>query len=499
MSVVATELVCKLSNISKRFGTVDALESVSFDLKAGEIHAVVGENGAGKSTLMKVLYGLYKNDSGSVEVFGKERNFTSSRDAIQAGVGMVGQHYAIIPDLSCIQNLLLGAEPSAIIDVPAAIKRAQELAGQMDFSFEWNRPAFELGPASAQKLEILKLLWREARIMVLDEPTAMLPPEDAELLYASLKKLVKQGKSVIVVTHRIKEVIHHCDRVTVLRGGKFVASEVVTPELEDRLPELMVGKKIATNVKTHFEVGPVRLQIGGLTVKGDRGDEAVKNASLTLHEGEIVGIAGVDGSGQKELFQAILGVREHPASTIVFNKAPLNNVDTEERIRRGIRIIAEDRHTESIMSQWSLRDNAVLGFHNFKRLRKGFGINRVEQQELTQQFIDQFNTKCSSANQAIGSLSGGNQQRFVAARALGLQPQLILAFQPTRGLDIQGRKAVYDGIREATRTGACALVVAFDLEELEEFCDRIVVMCAGKLTVPETMDRAEIGRLMVGE
>lgn len=476
-----------------------ALENVSFDLNLGEIHAIVGENGAGKSTLMKVLYGLYQNDSGTVEVFGTSRNFASTREAILSGVGMVSQHYAIIPDLTCIQNLLLGAEPSAIIDIKSAKIRAEALATEMDFSFEWDRPCYELGPASAQKLEILKLLWREAKIMVLDEPTAMLPPEDAEMLYASLKKLVLKGKSVIVVTHRIKEVIQHCDRVTVLRGGKFIASEIVTFELEDRLPELMVGKKIATNVKKANEVGPVRLQVGGLNVKGDRGDMAVKDVSFAIHAGEIVGIAGVDGSGQKELFQAILGVREHPLSTIIYNQSPLNNVRTEERIKKGIRIIAEDRLGEAIMPQWSLSDNAVLGFHRFARLKKGMGINRVNQEELCQQFIDQFNTRCTSASQSIGSLSGGNQQRFVAARALGLQPQLILAFQPTRGLDIEGRKAVYDGIREATRTGAAALVVAFDLEELEEFCDRMVVMCSGKLTVPESMDRAEIGRLMVGD
>jgi len=489
-----------LQGITKRFGGFAALDNVSVAVDPGTIHAIVGENGAGKTTLMRILYGALQPDSGSIEIDGKAVSFGSAAEAIAGGIGMVSQHYAIIPELNCLQNLILGAEGGPVIVVGAAKVRASALASKMGFEFDWDAEASTLSPAGAQKLEILKLLWRDAKIMILDEPTAMLSPADRDALYASLRQLAADGATIIVVTHRLPEVMEFAQAVSVLRAGKLVAAKPVSQTTDDELAALIVGEQLSASPHLAAQRGASMLALDGVSVLGDRKQVALKEASLELFAGEVVGVAGVDGSGQRELVHAISGTAKLTAGRILFEGRP-SPATVRERIDLGIRSIPEDRHAEGVVEIWSLEENAALGLQWRALFASGPWIDAEARRSQAASFASRFGTKHTSLSQPIGSLSGGNQQRFVAGRALGSGGKLILAFQPTRGLDLRGKQEVYDAIRAETRGGAAALVVSFDLDELLENCDRIVVLCNGVLTEPEpheAKDRAAIGRLMVG-
>jgi simple sugar transport system ATP-binding protein len=491
-----------MQGITKRFGAVTALDRVDLEVSGGNIHAVVGENGAGKTTLMRVLYGAIQAEEGTVEVNGKPVRFGSSREAIHSGIGMVSQHYGIIPALTCLQNLILGAEGGPILKNVAAAQRAESLATRMGFKFEWNQEASSLSPAGAQKLEILKLLWREARIMILDEPTAMLSPADAGSLFESLDRLAAEGNTIILVTHRLPEVLEHCKRVTILRGGKRIDEKAVVDTSGSELAQLIVGGSIGEPAPHQARTdAATTLQIQELSVRGIRGDLALKSIEVHLKAGEILGIAGVDGSGQRELFQSIIGLLKPVQGEIKLGDLSLNGLCPAKRIEMGVRIIAEDRHEEGVVESWSLDENAALGLQRLSPFAKGGTVDGEARHVKAKEIADRFHTKHGGLNLPMASLSGGNQQRFVAARALCLYPKLILAFQPARGLDLKGTQDVYNGIRAACDQGAAAIVVSFDLDELLEQCDRLVAMNNGKLLEPaanQAKDRDAIGRLMVG-
>jgi len=492
-------IAVRMRGIGKSFGAVRALDDVHLEVEAGTIHALVGENGAGKTTLMRILYGAIQATDGDFEVKGQAAKFRNSAEAIRAGIGMVSQHYSIIPDLSCLDNLMLGAEPGWTINKREAEKRATELAERMGFEFDWSAEASTLSPAGAQKLEILKLLWRKAEIMILDEPTAMLSPADSDALYDSLKQLVADGATVIVVTHRLPEVMNHCRDVTVLRGGKFIAAKPVSETNPAELAELIVGHAVPPPSRRSVpDNAEPLLQVLNLTVRGHRGDQAVKSASFELAKGEVVGIAGVDGSGQRELFHALMGSGKIEHGEIVLGNWTLHDRTIAERLRMGLRLIPEDRHEEGVVEDWSLELNAALGLQRFPPLAVGSLVNDEARHQAANDMARRFSTRHGGIHQPMSSLSGGNQQRFVAGRALFLTPRLILAFQPARGLDIDATRQVYEGIYEECEKGAGALVVSFDLDELLQFCDRIIVMNRGVLTKPGTKDRTVIGQHMVG-
>lgn len=491
-----------MHGITKRFGAVTALDDVSLTVQRCAIHALVGENGAGKTTLMRVLYGTHSPTAGSFSVEGTARRFRSSAEAIQAGIGMVSQHYSIIPELTCLENLMLGAEPGWMVNSAAAKERAEELAVKMGFQFDWDREARDLSPAGAQKLEILKLLWRNSRIMILDEPTAMLTPQDSDALYASLKILAGQGATVIVVTHRLPEVLDHCREVTVLRGGKFVASKPVSETNGAELAEMIVGHAVTLpSPRTLDSAGKaVVLGVDNLTVLGVRGDQAVRAASFQLREGEIVGIAGVDGSGQRELFQSLYGTVRPVHGTISF-RGGLAPVGVRRRLDAGIQWIPEDRHHEAVIEDWALTDNAALTRQGAAPFARGGWVAADAKVGAAGEIAAKFDTKHGGLKQPMASLSGGNQQRFVNGRALFRDPHLILAFQPARGLDIDATRLFYQSLAELTERGSAALVVSFDLDELLTYCDRILVMNRGEISSPPPgaeRDRTEIGKLMVG-
>jgi len=488
--------------ITQRFGAVAALDQVDLEVESGTIHAVVGENGAGKTTLMRVLYGALHPTEGSLEINESPVTFSNSKMAISAGIGMVSQHYGIIPELSCLQNLILGAEGGPIIDQKAAAERAEALAQKMGFSFDWHRDVSSLSPAASQKLEILKLLWRNARIMILDEPTAMLSPADGDALFASMRQLSSEGATVILVTHRLPEVMEHCSRVTVLRGGKRVAEKAVSETSPAELAQLIVGGTFAPHEHpAHRAPGPPCLVVEDLVVRADRGEDKLKGVSITARKGEIVGIAGVDGSGQRELFQAVSGLASAKSGTITLDGAKISAASSSDRILAGVRIIPEDRHAEGVIESWSLEQNGLLGLQRSPALTDNGKIDPLKRRNWAEKVAARFKTRHGGLNLPMASLSGGNQQRFVAARALQSDPKLILAFQPARGLDLGGTADVYEAIRERVESGAAALVVSFDLDELLEHCDRIVVMNGGQLFEPPAgseRERDVIGRLMVG-
>lgn len=492
----------RMDGVSKRFGDVQALDAVDLHVETGTIHAVVGENGAGKTTLMCALYGAMPADAGTIEVEGKPVAFRRSAEAIAVGIGMVSQHYGIIPELTCLQNLILGAEGGLVIDLRAAEERAESLARKMGFSFDWRRDAATLSPGAAQKLEILKLLWRNARIMILDEPTAMLSPADGEALFGSLGQLVNEGATVILVTHRLPEVMDYCRRVTVLRAGKRVDEKEVGETTSPELARMIVGGEVVLPAQRNYELGTrAVLTVKDLVVQGARGEQALKSVGLSLREGELVGIAGVDGSGQRELFHALVGVSRLASGSLDLDGVDISNSTPGSRLGQGLRVIPEDRHSEGVVEDWSLEKNAALGLQRLAPFARGAMVDSTARRVEAGNIAAKFSTKHGGLSNTMASLSGGNQQRFVAARAMELDPKLILAFQPARGLDLNATEHVYEGLREACKNGAAALVVSFDLDELLEHCDRIVVMNRGVLSEPapdKAMDREAIGRLMVG-
>jgi ABC-type uncharacterized transport system ATPase subunit len=487
-----------MQGISKQYGTVQALDKVTFEVEPGTIHALVGENGAGKTTLMKALYGAMIPDQGEIIVGGQMVRLHNSADAIDNRIGMVSQHYGIIGELSNLENLVLGSEGMAVLNKAVMSAKATLLAKSMGFEFDWNAESSTLSPAGGQKLEILKLLWRESRIMILDEPTAMLSPQDADALFVSLKKLASDGTTIIVVTHRIAEVFEHCNRVTVLRGGLKVADHHVSEVSPQQLAEEVVGGEVIERPEPVSSAkSTTRLKIDRLSVKGEKGEIAVKKVKLEVKTGQLVGIAGVDGNGQRELFHALIGVASPLAGSFSFDGNQWDSEPSRTRIDEGLRVIPEDRHQEGIIEDWSLYQNSALGLQRlpaFKNLTKAMQTEAPIMAEM-------FSTKHGGLKNEVGSLSGGNQQRFVAGRALRIDPQMILAFQPARGLDLNSTTKVYQEILRACHEGACAIVVSFDLDELLDFCDRIVVMCNGELFEPkpeQARDRNAIGCLMVG-
>lgn len=490
-----------LSQITVKFGPLHALDHVDLQVQQGHIHAIVGENGAGKTTLMRVLYGALQPDSGEIRLGGKKVEYKASAEAIADGIGMISQHYSVIPEISNIQNLTLGAEPSAFIDEKAAIERARSLAKRMGFKFDWKAQSADLGPAGAQKLEILKLLWRDSKILILDEPTAMLSPEDADLLFSNLRDLVNEGATVLLVTHRIREVMEFCDRVTILRAGKKVIDIDVANANAADLASAIIGRDFHQPEVEPIDPSPNIFRVQDLQVLDDRKHTALDSVSFEIMEEELLGIAGVDGNGQRELFEAIFGVRDIQSGRITLQGENIESLSAQTRIARGLRLIPEDRQHQGLIESWPVADNALLGLHRLIP-RNALGPDQTASRTIAQEIADRFDTSYTSINQPIAGLSGGNQQRIVAARALALNPKLILAFQPARGLDIEATQNVYAQIRQYCRENtAAALIIAFDLDELIENCDRILVLHKGQLQTPpedQSKSRDAIGRLMVG-
>jgi ABC-type uncharacterized transport system ATPase subunit len=551
-----------MRGITKRFGALVACDAVDLAVAAGTLHAIMGENGAGKTTLMRLLYGYYAPDAGEIYLRGKRVQFRTPADAIAHHIGMVSQHYSIIPELSALDNLILGAEPTRIggwLDRRAAQAKAEQLADALQFQPDWNRPAAELSVAARQKLEILKLLWRDAEILILDEPTAMLSPRDVDALFETLMRLKAQGRTILLVTHKLNEAMRYADFVTVLRGGRKVADAPIAEVDAPTLTRWIVGDDGASfetpSLRFPLQAGgtdatptdgtaperfsaqsgeaftPMRfpsrsgeaftptrfpsrsggnLKEGGmesclvirdLYVASERGGWGVQGLNLTVQAGEIVGIAGVDGSGQLELMEALAGLRPIARGEILLLGQPMHRWSTARRIQAGVRYLFDDRFRRMMAPQWSVLENAILGAQRDPELQTLGWLKPRAIRQRAEQLIERFQVKVPALRAPILQLSGGNQQRLVIARALYGKPRLLIAYAPTRGLDIRGAQATYAAIRDACQHGMGALVIAFDLDELMEHCDRIAVLFKGTIVAAfarEAFSREAIGAAMVG-
>jgi simple sugar transport system ATP-binding protein len=492
-----------MRGISKRFGKVQALREVSFSAAQGSIHGIVGENGAGKSTLMKVLYGAASADEGSIHLFGKELQLSSSKAAIAAGIGMVSQHYGIIGELSRLENLIIGAEPSPMIDRSAIARQAIDLAqtlGIQSTEADWNASAVAMSASDAQRLEILKLLWRKSKVMILDEPTAMLSPADSDALFTSLKTLTESGATILLVTHKLPEIMAHCDRVTVLRGGELISDLSVSETNSQALAEMIVGKTMkAPSPPSAVPSGEPVLVVRNVSLGGRSGRKALSDVSFQINKGEMVGLAGVDGSGQAELMRVLFGVDVPERGAILWEGHDVTHLGPDAKANLGWRLLPEDRISQAIVSEWSIEENASLGIQRTELFAHGGSVGMVERRKAAEAFLAKFSARFSHVGQPIGDLSGGNQQRFVAGRMTETSPKFFLAFQPSRGLDIAATLDLYRAMQARCAAGAAGIVVSFDLDELLAHCHRVCVMYSGEFReLPSGVSRDELGRVMVG-
>lgn len=496
--------VIEMKGIGKSFPGIRANDNINLTLEQGEIHVLLGENGAGKSTLMNILYGLYQPDEGQIYIKGKPVRITNPNVAISLGIGMVHQHFMLVQPFTVAENIILGNEPSKglTLDLDKAIKDVDEISKKYELKVDSQAIIQDISVGMQQRVEILKTLYRGAEILILDEPTAVLTPQEIEELGIIIKSLVSQGKSIILITHKLKEVMSMSDRVTIVRRGKVIDTLYTKDTNIDELAEKMVGRKVNLFVeKGETEVSSPTLEIKGLRVLDNRKLEAVKGIDLEVHGGEILGIAGVDGNGQSELVQAITGLSKVKAGEILINGKDITNLTPKEVIQSGVGHIPEDRHKRGLVLSYSLAENSILGNHQSKQFRKGIGLNYQKIREYCRRLIKEYDVRTPNEKVLAKSLSGGNQQKLIVAREIDRDPSLCIASQPTRGLDVGAIEFVHKKLIELRDEGKAVLLVSLELDEVMSLSDRIAVMYDGKIVgVIDAKDATEkkLGIMMAG-
>jgi ABC-type uncharacterized transport system ATPase subunit len=496
------ERVLEMRGIRKEFPGVIANDDVSFDVRRGEVHALLGENGAGKSTLMNILYGLYRPDAGEILLDGKPVSFNSARDAIHAGIGMVHQHFMLIPVMTVAENIVLGQEPPGILlDEKAAQQHVRELSQQYGLIVEPRALVSEITVGQEQRVEILKALYRGAEILILDEPTAVLTPQEAGELFGILRSLKADGKSIIFISHKLNEVLEIADRITVLRRGKSVETVPAAGATEASLAKAMVGREVLLRVeKAPATPGDVILSIGDLHVRDDRGIEKVRGVSFDVRAGEIVGIAGVDGNGQTELIEAITGLRKTESGTIAVDGRAVHDANARHMLDVGIGHIPEDRQRRGLVLEFSIAENIAL--HDYAKppvARWGWLFPRRLIGRAAR-LIKEFDIRGGGPLTRAGGLSGGNQQKVVAAREIARDPKVLVAAQPTRGLDVGAIEYLHGRIVSERDEGRAIVLVSLELEEILSLSDRILVIYEGQIVGEHAGDvsEQEIGLEMLG-
>ncbi|MFN3861851.1 MAG: ABC transporter ATP-binding protein [Roseateles sp.] len=499
----------RLQGISKRFGAVQANREVSFEIAAGAVHGLVGENGAGKSTLMAILYGYYQADSGQVEVNGQRVHIANSQQAIALGIGMVHQHFMLVDTLTCLENIMLGAEGGFLLGPSKARVRARlvQLMQETGLHVQLDAVVADLPVGELQRLEILKALYRGAKILILDEPTAVLTPQETDQLFVTLRRLQQMGTTLILITHKLREVMSLCSAVTVMRAGQVVETRPIAQWSEESLAESMVGRKVTLGRPEGLQVrtGEVRLQASGLQLRHANGVPALKDVSLTLRAGEIVGVAGVSGNGQSELLEVLSGLRAPESGQLALGGqvfTPDAWLDTARARTLRLAHVPEDRHAVGLVMSFPAWESAVLGYHGLPKYRRGPAMNQAAMKAATRDMQERFDVRPRDENLGSSKFSGGNQQKLILAREIGERPTVLLVGQPTRGVDIGAIEFIHNQLRALRDAGCAVLLVSSELDEILALADRVVVMNCGRITgelAIEDCDEKRLGLLMAAQ
>ena len=498
------DYVIEMLNIRKEFPGIVANDDITLQLKRGEIHALLGENGAGKSTLMNVLFGLYQPEKGQIKVNGEEVKITSPNIANDLGIGMVHQHFMLVDTFTVTENIILGKEPTkgGRIDLKEASKEVRELSERYGLKIDPDAKISEISVGMQQRVEILKTLYRGAEILIFDEPTAVLTPQEIKELIQIMKNLISEGKSIILITHKLKEIMEVCDRCTVIRKGKGIGTVNVSESNPNELASLMVGREVVfTTVKKDAKPAGDVLEISNLVVKDSRGVNAIRGLNLTVKAGEIVGIAGVDGNGQTELIEAITGLRKSESGSIKLNGNELINKKPRKITESGIGHIPQDRHKHGLVLDYSIGENMVLQTYYKEPFSKNGILKFKNIFDKARKLIEEFDVRTPSEHTPARALSGGNQQKAIIAREIDRNPDLLIAAQPTRGLDVGAIEFIHKRLIEQRDQGRGVLLISFELDEILNVSDRIAVIYEGAIVAivdPKKTTEQELGLLMAG-
>jgi simple sugar transport system ATP-binding protein len=496
------ENVVSMKGIVKRFPGVLANDQVDFDLRKGEVHALLGENGAGKSTLMNVLAGLYRADGGTMEVHGKLVSFGSPREAIEAGIGMVHQHFMLVPSQSVTENVLLGLdEPRFRMELNRYNRKIEDIAKQYGLHVDPAAKIWQLTVGEQQRVEILKMLYRGADILIMDEPTAVLAPSEIDELFKTLKSMTAQGKSIVFISHKLHEVMEISDRVTVLQKGKVTSAGIHTKDVTRAdLARLMVGREVVFRVeKQQVEIGEVVLSVDRLKADNDKGLRALNGVSLRVNQGEIVGLAGVAGNGQNELAETLAGLREVLDGTVTVNEKDVTNKPVKKGIRQGISLIPADRTQVGTAPNLSVTDNVIMKTYDQEPIGQGWIVNTIEASKHASELKDAYDIMVPTIDTSVRLLSGGNLQKVILAREISSEPTLMIAVQPTRGLDVGAIEGVQKLLLAQRESGAAILLISEELDELISLSDRIYVIYEGEIMGEvDDGDIDKIGQMMMG-
>ena len=501
------EYVVEMLNIRKEFPGIVANDNITLQLRKGEIHALLGENGAGKSTLMGILFGMNQPDRGIIKVKGKEVKITNPNVANDLGIGMVHQHFKLVENFTVTQNIVLGCEPKILfglgMDLNKAAKRIEELSKQYGLNVDPYAKIEDISVGMQQRVEILKMLYRDADVLILDEPTAVLTPQEIDELIKIMKNLINEGKSIIIITHKLKEIKAAADRCTVIRRGRYIGTVDVKITSEAEMAKMMVGREVSFKVnKKPAKPGEVVLDIKNLSVKNNKKVLGLKDFSIDVRAGEIVGIAGVEGNGQSELIEAITGLRKSESGTINFKNKDITRESIRNRINSGFAHIPEDRHKRGLVLDYTIEENMVLEVYDKKPFSNKGLLNKKEIKKYAEKIIDEFDVRSGEGAESVArSLSGGNQQKAIIGREIELNPELLIAAQPTRGLDVGSIEYIHKRLVEQRDSGKAVLLISLELDEILNVSDRIAIINNGELigivNADETNEN-EVGLMMAG-